>query len=112
MGVQLDYTSAGSLESSIEAIQDAKLRKLISILALKTLQPPKYFCSGSLDISKYSHYALNVPLFTHFTAPSRRFADIIVQRQLEASLNPIGKIPKHTAGYTKTNIFLSNLKCR
>ncbi|GAN11249.1 conserved hypothetical protein, partial [Mucor ambiguus] len=88
LGVQLDCTNAGSLESSIEAIQDAKLRKLVSIVALKTLQPPKYFCSGSVDILKYSHYALNVPLFTHFTAPSRRFADIIVHRQLEATLDP------------------------
>ncbi|OAD05494.1 hypothetical protein MUCCIDRAFT_141613, partial [Mucor lusitanicus CBS 277.49] len=91
LGVQLDCTNAGSLESSIEAIQDAKLRKLVSIVALKTLQPPKYFCSGSVDILKYSHYALNVPLFTHFTAPSRRFADIIVHRQLEATLDPNDK---------------------
>lgn len=91
MGVQLDCTNAGSLESSIEAIQDAKLRKLVSIVVLKTLQPPKYFCSGSVDILKYSHYSLNVPLFTHFTAPSRRFADIIVQRQLEATLDSNGK---------------------
>ncbi|KAK4519063.1 uncharacterized protein ATC70_009293 [Mucor velutinosus] len=91
LGVKLDCTNAGSLESSIEAIQDAKLRKLVSIVALKTLQPPKYFCSGSVDILKYSHYALNVPLFTHFTAPSRRFADIIVHRQLEATLDPNDK---------------------
>ena len=50
------------------------------------MQPPKYFCTGTLDIMKYAHYALNVPLFTHFTSPSSRFADIIVHRQLEAVL--------------------------
>ncbi|KAI9269424.1 hypothetical protein EDC94DRAFT_598818 [Helicostylum pulchrum] len=86
LGVQLDGTNAGTLEASIQSIQDLKLRKLVSVVVLKTLQAPKYFCSGSVDIVKYSHYALNIPLFTHFTAPSRRFADIIVHRQLEATL--------------------------
>ena len=27
----------------------------------------KYFCTGMLDIAKYSHWALNTPLYTHFT---------------------------------------------
>ncbi|KAI9248632.1 hypothetical protein BY458DRAFT_560110 [Sporodiniella umbellata] len=88
LGVKLDATNAGSLQSSIESIKDFKLRKMVSVLALKTFQTPKYFCSGSVDTAKLSHYALNAPLFTHFTAPSRRFADIVVHRQLEAALSP------------------------
>lgn len=86
LGVQLDPTNASTLEYSIESIQDPKLRKMISVLVLKTFQTPKYFCAGSVDTAKFSHYALNAPLFTHFTAPSRRFADIVVHRQLEAAL--------------------------
>jgi protein SSD1 len=87
LGVKLDTTNAGSLESSIRTIEDPKLRKLISTLVLKTFQPPKYFCAGSIDISKYSHYALNTALYTHFTSPSKRFSDIIVHRQLEAAIS-------------------------
>lgn len=99
MGVQLNSTSVGTLEASIQSIQDLKLRKLVSVIVLKTLQAPKYFCSGSVDIVKYQHYALNIPLFTHFTAPSRRFADIIVHRQLEATLVAGGKKEKRQLGY-------------
>jgi protein SSD1 len=60
------------------------------------MQRAKYFCTGSCDNIKYRHYALNVPLYTHFTSPIRRFADIIVHRQLEAALTS-----KESCGYKK-----------
>lgn len=46
-----------------------------------------YFCSGMLqDREQFRHYALNVPLYTHFTSPIRRFADVMVHRLLAATL--------------------------
>lgn len=46
-----------------------------------------YFCTGVLkDEPLFKHYALNVPLYTHFTSPIRRFADVIVHRLLASSL--------------------------
>lgn len=44
-----------------------------------------------LDIAKYGHYALNTPLYTHFTSPIRRYADVLVHRQLEAVLQGGGQ---------------------
>lgn len=86
LGVQLNITNAISIQESVQEIQDDELRQLVSILVLKTMQPPKYFCTGTFDILKYSHFATGVPLFTHFTAPLRRYADIVVHRQLESAL--------------------------
>ena len=56
-------------------------------LLVKTMQRVKYFVAGKVPEHLYGHYALNIPLYTHFTNPSRRYADIIVHRLLEAVLS-------------------------
>lgn len=86
LNVELDITNASTLQHSIEMIEDPELRQLAAVLVLKTIDAPKYFCTGTFDIMKYAHFASGVPLFTHFTAPLRRYADVIVHRQLEATL--------------------------
>lgn len=70
------------------------------------MQRAKYFCTGSYDAVKYRHYALNVPLYTHFTSPIRRFADIIVHRQLEAALQN-----KDSCGYKKDAVVKTASHC-
>ena len=46
-----------------------------------------YFCTGVLkEETLFKHYALNVPFYTHFTSPIRRYADVVVHRLLAASL--------------------------
>jgi len=50
------------------------------------MQRAKYFVAGKIPDEQYRHYALNVPLYTHFTSPIRRYADIIVHRQLQSAL--------------------------
>lgn len=85
-GYEMEVSSAGALMKSFDAIHDESARRLLQLRFFKTTMRAKYFCSGMLDIAKYGHYALNVPLYTHFTSPIRRYADILVHRQLEAAL--------------------------
>ncbi|KIY74063.1 RNB-domain-containing protein [Cylindrobasidium torrendii FP15055 ss-10] len=95
IGYDIDTSSAGTIQKSFEKITDPNARRLLELVSYKATQPPKHFCSGMLDIAKYNHYALNVPLYTHFTSPIRRYADILVHRQLESVLQS-GVDPKFT----------------
>ena len=56
-------------------------------LLVKAMQRAKYFVLGRARPDQVPHYAMNLPLYTHFTNPSRRYADIVVHRQLEAALS-------------------------
>lgn len=86
LGYKMDTSSPAALMRSFEAIDNPTARRLLELLSFKATQRAKYFCTGMLDIAKYGHYALNVPLYTHFTSPIRRYADILVHRQFEAVL--------------------------
>ena len=77
---------------SFDAVTDPTARRLLELLSFKATHRAKYFCAGMLDIAKYGHYALNVPLYTHFTSPIRRYADLLVHRQLEAVLTGTCKL--------------------
>ncbi|ESK96057.1 cell wall biogenesis protein phosphatase [Moniliophthora roreri MCA 2997] len=95
LGYNMDTSSAAALMKSFQSIQDPRARRLLELLSFKATQRAKYFCAGMLDIAKYNHYALNVPLYTHFTSPIRRYADVLVHRQLESILQG-GADPKFT----------------
>jgi protein SSD1 len=95
LGYEMDVSSAGALMKSFDAIADPTARRLLELLSFKATHRAKYFCAGMLDIAKYQHYALNVPLYTHFTSPIRRYADVLVHRQLESILQG-GTEPKFT----------------
>jgi protein SSD1 len=101
MGVEIDTSSGGAIYKSLQAIEDETTRKTLEALITKSMLRAKYFCTGMVDIAKYAHFALNAPLYTHFTSPIRRYADVMVHRQLEAVLTNAEKFPMDAEGIAK-----------
>ncbi|KAL2828538.1 hypothetical protein BDW59DRAFT_50448 [Aspergillus cavernicola] len=87
LGFELDEASSGSLQSSLCKVQDDDLRKGMETILMKAMQRAKYYVAGSMQDEQRHHYTLNLPVYTHFTNPLRRYADILVHRQLEAALS-------------------------
>lgn len=94
VGLELDVSSSKALADSLDRAvgEDPYFNKLIRILATRCMTQAVYFCSGDLTPPEYQHYGLAAPLYTHFTSPIRRYADVIVHRLLAASLG-IDKLP-------------------
>jgi DIS3-like exonuclease 2 len=84
-----------SLVENFAASEGRHLR--ISLL----LQRASYFCAKFKEDGEFWHYALNVPLYTHFTSPIRRYADVMVHRLLCASLHYSPK-PNWKPDYVQT----------
>lgn len=98
LGLPMDFSSAGALNKSLTTtFGDDKYslarKEVLTNMCSRPMQMALYFCSGMLrDQTQFRHYALNVPLYTHFTSPIRRFADVLVHRLLAAALG-CGELP-------------------
>ncbi|XP_008332490.1 DIS3-like exonuclease 2 isoform X2 [Cynoglossus semilaevis] len=92
LGINIDLSSAGALNKSLNTTfgddeYSSARKEVLTHLCSRPMQMAMYFCAGVLKNKQFfTHYALNVPLYTHFTSPIRRYADIIVHRLLASSL--------------------------
>ncbi|KAK8940904.1 hypothetical protein KSP39_PZI010538 [Platanthera zijinensis] len=94
VGLDLDISTSKALADSLDHAvgDDPYFNKLIRILATRCMTQAVYFCSGDLAPAEFHHYGLASPLYTHFTSPIRRYADVMVHRLLAAALE-IAKLP-------------------
>ncbi|PVV03279.1 hypothetical protein BB560_002246 [Smittium megazygosporum] len=88
-GIQLSTQSSLDLSNSLDSAVlegDAYFNTLVRILTTRCMMQAVYFSSGTLPESEYRHYGLATPIYTHFTSPIRRYADVIVHRLLAISI--------------------------
>lgn len=93
-GFELDVSSSKALADSLDLCVDPKhpfFNTLIRILATRCMTSAEYFCSGSHAGPEFRHYGLASEIYTHFTSPIRRYADLLVHRQLAYAIGYDGQ---------------------
>jgi len=85
----LDLTNAKTLSHTLEVVKASAPKETLEAINRKfltCLTQAKYVTVEEKDPEEYQHYGLNFPIYTHFTSPIRRYADLLVHRLLTISL--------------------------
>ena len=85
----LEVSSSKALADSLDkavVMDEPYFNKLIRIMTTRCMMQAVYFCSGTLAEREFRHYGLASDIYTHFTSPIRRYADLMVHRLLAACI--------------------------
>lgn len=83
VGFTLEIDTGKQLATSLNKAVDPKnvyMNTMLRMIATRCMLQAVYFASGTIEEPLFKHYGLACPIYTHFTSPIRRYADIVVHR--------------------------------
>lgn len=80
-----NYTLAKSLDAAVIP-EDPTFNQVLRTLATQCVESAEYISTGSHTVEEFYHFGLAANFYTHFTSPIRRYADVVVHRQLLQAL--------------------------
>lgn len=104
-GHEIDISNSKALGETLDKLKkenDRFFNKLVRIMLTRTMNQAKYFGSSEIGYEDFFHYGLAMPIYTHFTSPIRRYADVLVHRLLAAALD-IDYLPLDMSHKVKTS---------
>ncbi|XP_011146134.1 exosome complex exonuclease RRP44 [Harpegnathos saltator] len=113
-GFTINVNTGKELAQSLDEakkVSNPYFNTMLRILATRCMMQAVYFISGMHQSEEYSHYGLACPIYTHFTSPIRRYADIIVHRLLSVCIGADATYPE-LLDKKKNNLLCQNLNYR